>query len=291
MTIQRKQEIIKVQQLTEKELDEVETLAALCKQYEGLDLPLHLEPARDIPGDETNQFLYYHNDVLLGFVSLPPDNNIELLGMVHPEHRRKGIGRALLTAAKQECRHRGVQSFLVVCEEASQSGQAFAQAVGGEYCFSEYRMEIDRGAFVRLRHRQKTIVLHKAETKDIDVLVAIRTDSFDYTREESRQEIVQWLQEANQRFYIGRLRDKPIGMLRLAMFETSVFISTFGILPEHRGRGYGRQILMGAIDRLIAESWEHIMIEVETDNRNALSLYHSCGFQELTAYRYYRLPA
>ena len=291
MTIEQKGGIIKIQQLTEEDRDEVEALTVLCKRYEGLDLPLHMEPARDVPGDETTQFLYYHNGSLVGFASLPPDDEIEVLGMVHPEYRRRGIGSELLSAAKQECRHRGIENLLLVCEEASQSGQAFSQAVGGTYRFSEYRMELDRAAFARFQHRPKKIALQKADTKDIDTLVVIRMASFDDTDEESRPAIVQWLNETNQRFYIGRLGDKPIGMLRLAMFENGAFINTFGVLPEHRRRGYGREILMGAIDRMVAENWEHIMIEVETDNSNALSLYHSCGFVELATYRYYRLPA
>jgi ribosomal protein S18 acetylase RimI-like enzyme len=31
------------------------------------------------------------------------------------------------------------------------------------------------------------------------------------------------------------------------------------------------------------------MIEVDTDNTVALSLYHSCGYREVAEYQYYRL--
>jgi hypothetical protein len=33
------------------------------------------------------------------------------------------------------------------------------------------------------------------------------------------------------------------------------------------------------------------MIEVETDNRGALSLYHDCGFDEIAAYRFFQVDA
>jgi ribosomal protein S18 acetylase RimI-like enzyme len=61
------------------------------------------------------------------------------------------------------------------------------------------------------------------------------------------------------------------------------------VIPELRGRGYGREILARTIAELRAEGWQHIRIEVETENVNALGLYRSCGFQEIAEYRYYAL--
>jgi ribosomal-protein-alanine N-acetyltransferase len=98
-----------------------------------------------------------------------------------------------------------------------------------------------------------------------------------------------WLGQSDQRFYVGWLRDEPLGMLRLHLEPKSVFINSFRVHPERRGRGYGRQILMGVIDRLLAENWEHIMIEVATDNVVALTLYESCGFRRVAEYLYYGL--
>ena len=43
------------------------------------------------------------------------------------------------------------------------------------------------------------------------------------------------------------------------------------------------------IARLEADAWRPIALEVMTDNDRALSLYHSCGFRETSAYAYYHL--
>src|SRR5439155_3973776 len=115
-------------------------LAALCNQREGLDLPFNLEGAGPGHGQAVNQVLYYRDGELIGFVSLEGGPPIEVCGMVHPEHRRKGIGRALLAVAKVACRRRGLPSLLLVCDEAARSGRAFVAAVGAQYRFSEYRM-------------------------------------------------------------------------------------------------------------------------------------------------------
>ncbi len=61
--------------------------------------------------------------------------------------------------------------------------------------------------------------------------------------------------------------------------------------PEHRRRGYGRQMLMDTVDMLLREGWERIIIEVATENRNALGLYESCGFRATRTYSYYQFAA
>jgi ribosomal protein S18 acetylase RimI-like enzyme len=283
--------LVRVQGLTTDARAEVEALRRLCQQHDALEVPLHLEPARPVPGDETNQFLYYARGRLVGFGSLPPDDSMELLGMVHPHCRRQGIGRILLEAARAECQRRGVSGFLLVCEEGSRPGTAFAQAVGGQYSFSEYRMELDPGA---ARDCPAPVIrLEQSGARHIEALSRIRAAALGGTQESARERLEAWLQSPDQRFYIGRLRGKPVGSLRVFMIpdEATVYIHTFGVLPEYQRQGYGRQILLGTIDRLHAEGWEHIRIEVNTQNRHALSLYERCGFREIAAYRYYQMQA
>jgi ribosomal protein S18 acetylase RimI-like enzyme len=239
---------------------------------------------------ETNLFCHYDHDKLAGVATLTPGEDVEVVGTVHPAFRRKGIGLALLCAVRAECRRRGASSLVLVCEEAAPSGRAFAEAVGGTYRFSEHRMELDRAAFAQCQPSHLHLAIEEAGLQDIDALVAIRSASRDVSPGEAREAVVRWLQQGNQRFYIGRLQDQATGMLRLHQDGPRVFIQSFGVHPAHRGRGYGRQILMDVIDRLIAEDWDHILLEVATDNEVALSLYGSCGFRQMATYLYYETP-
>lgn len=281
--------LLKIQHLTAQDLKEIEALGTLCRQTEALDLPLYLESAQPASDDETNQFLYYHNDGLVGVGTATPGAHIEVSGIVHPAYRRRGIGRMLLRAIKQECQHRGLPGLLLVCEEAAPSGQAFAQAVGAVYHSSEYRMELDRVAFARRQSPPTTLVLQQANRQDVGALVALWTASSDIGEEEAWQTTIWRLQQANQRFYIGRLANEPVGMLRLHQDKPYVFICSFRVLPQHRRQGYGRELLRGVIAQLMSEDWPHIMIEVATNNAPALGLYHSCGFQIVATYHYYHL--
>src|SRR5262245_24346441 len=91
--------------LSAEERAQVEGLAALCNKEEGIELPVNLEPSNT--SEQANQFLHFESGTLVGFASLEGVNTPEATGMVHPEHRRKGIGRELLHALKEECRLRG----------------------------------------------------------------------------------------------------------------------------------------------------------------------------------------
>lgn len=56
---------------------------------------------------------------------------------------------------------------------------------------------------------------------------------------------------------------------------------------EYRGRGYGRQMLEQIIRQLHDEGIKAITLEVEVENKNAIGLYSSCGFQVVTTYDYF----
>jgi ribosomal protein S18 acetylase RimI-like enzyme len=281
-----RQGLIPVKRLSDADRKQIEALAAVCKQVEGGNLPLYLEPPAD---DETRTFLYYRRGMLVGVAVAPPDDPIEVVSIVHPEHRCQGIGRALVGAVQQEARRRGVSSLLLVCERAVPSGAAFARAVGAEHQFSEYRMELAPVAFAKRRPPRRTLELRQADMRDVDALVDLWIASRDIAEDKARETTLHWLGQENQRLVIGRLRDEPVGMLRLHLEPSSVFINSFRVHPRHRGRGYGRQILMGVIEQLLTEDWGYILIEVATDNTVALSLYESCGFQRVAEYSYYEL--
>src|SRR5262249_18715685 len=163
---------------------------------------------------------------------------------------------------------------LLIAEEASAAGRAFADAVGGRYRFSEYRMELDPRGFSRDTGRPEIVRLERAGAQDEEGLVRTLSACSGGQEEAARRRVVGWLESPGQRLYLGRRDGDAVGMLRVFTIEeeSTVYINTFGVLPEFRGRGYGRQILEQCLAGLLAEGWEHIRIEVDTENGNALGL-------------------
>lgn len=284
-----RQGLATARRLTAQTRQEIEAFVALCKQHEPIDLPLLMDPVPPPEKDENLYFLYYHQDTLVGVASAWPGREIEAVGAVHPNYRRQGTGSALLDALIQEGRKRGTDSLLLICEQGAPSGPAFARAMGARYEFGEYRMELDRALYAQCPAPPQTLDLRRADTTDQDTLIKLLSTSDDVDERAARERIAGWLGMPNQRLYIGWLENRAAGMVRLHQGESSAFLYTFLVHPDLRGRGYGRQILMGVLDTLIAEDWPHIMIEVDTNNTVALSLYRSCGYREVAAYQYYRL--
>jgi ribosomal protein S18 acetylase RimI-like enzyme len=268
---------------------DVERLLATCNQYEELDLPIFLA-ATAPPGAATTEFRFYDHGALVGFAWLPDDPEPEACLMVHPAHRRRGVGQALVAAVQAECRRRGLPKCLLVCDTAAQSGKAFVAAVGARYRSSEFRLELDPEALDRSRPRQ-AVELRPTGDSEAATLARIMASSFGSPEESAREQTARMLRDPTRRHYLATLGDELIGLLRIGAYEEYADITAFGVLPAHRGRGYGRQMLMDAVDLLQSEGWQKIVIEVATDNERALGLYRSCGFRVVTEYGFYDLTA
>src|SRR5690349_10759775 len=159
-------------------------LAETCNQLEGLTLKLNMSRAAE--GMPANKWLYYEQGTLVGYAALdggPPE--AELCGMVAPAHRRKGIGRALLAAVTDACRRASVYRLLLICEDASTSGQGFVRAIDATHSFSELHMEMD--APPAAEQPRKDVLVREAKPADYDplaeVLVSAFGGSYDHTRE------------------------------------------------------------------------------------------------------------
>ena len=286
MTIARCDGLVTRQQMTEEELQSLSILVDLCNLYEGLDVKISWDLLRAREGDTTGDFLFFRDGALVGYAALDGfRRSFETTGVVHPDYRRRGIFRELFAAAVREARRRDAQQMLLVCERASASGQAFVAATGARYTTSEYRMV--RDAAVEPPVADGPIQLREAGAGDVDLLIHLHVRSFDESEQAARQYVLYDLAEVDSRAYIALLDGEPIGKIGVVVEAQGAYLRAFGVLPEHRGRGYGRQILAATIRRMLDEGRPNLVLEVATDNRNALGLYQSCGFRETTVYDYF----
>ena len=289
MTTANKQGLYKKQGLMQEELTEIETLASLCEAYEQLHMKLNWDILRSRPHDQTNDFLYYENGVLVGFLAFFSFNPIEgeVSGMVHPEYRRRGIFTQLFTAAREECQSRHIPTLLLIVEHNSQSGQGFAASLQPGYQHSEYKMEL--AEIVPLPQLDTRLHFRVARSEDAPILAHITAISFDMPEPDVTWYSQKKIDDVKSKVFIASLDETPIGKLDVSLNAQNAYIAGFGVLPPYRGWGYGRQILAQTIREILARGQNRIVLEVATDNRNALSLYQSCGFREISSYDYYSL--
>jgi ribosomal protein S18 acetylase RimI-like enzyme len=176
-----------------------------------------------------------------------------------------------------------------VCEEAGLTGKAFIDAMGGTCRVSEHRMRLERARRPELEGARRTVRLCWIGTEELGLFTRLVARAFGDAEKELRQRLSAWAQEPGQQFYVGLVGEKPIGTIRVSPFEGRIFLTSFGVLPACRGRGYGRQILTEAIDTLLPDDWKEIFIEVETTNASAITLYKSCGFETTRTYSFYEM--
>lgn len=276
--------------LTDAENAQVRELLAMCNAAERLDLKVDIASLRGGSSDASRIFLAYRNGALVGFITLDGGREIELCGAVHPDSRRHGIGRALLTAARAECQRRTATKVLLICEDDSRSGQAFVATLDVPRDFSEIRMERDERTAGAPPPALERLALRLAMSGDRHAIAHITGLAFERDEADERARLAADMENAAERFYIALHGNIPVGTLKIAYEPPRALIYGFAVLPEFQGMGYGREILNRMVGLLSQEGWARVGLEVDTENTRAYNLYVSAGFQRVTTYGYYALP-
>jgi ribosomal protein S18 acetylase RimI-like enzyme len=286
------QHIILKKYINEKEHREIKELEDICIKEDKVNLKLELEYRTQIYKDyekslnDINEFLYYINDDLIGYIGISSfgANVAEINGIVHPSFRRKGIFTKLIKLVIDECKKRNFNEILLLCDDKSTSAIEFIKITEAIYSFSECRMKCLN---YDIRENNKDISLVKCKNEDVDQIENLNKVFFGYV---SSELILPEDEEKNNTItYLIQLYKKTIGKIKVSKDKNAAFISGFGIIPELRGKGYGRQILMEVLSNLNKECIYDVELDVEVKNKNALNLYKSCGFKEESVMNYYKV--
>lgn len=276
--------------LNKTQLAHIRQLETACNRFEGLTVKLNWSILQNRPSNQANDYLYYSGGQLVGYLALFGfgQPQVEVSAMSHPEFRRKGIFSRLLAAASDELAAHPVADFLFICERSSSSGRQCMQALGATYESSEFKMKlqaaVEPGPWLAL------LQLRPAQLDDLANLSRMDELCFGVSAETAWRWLAYDLAEDNRRLIVVCLGAAQIGKIALVIEPHETFIVGFCLLPEYRRLGYGRVILTQVVNQLLAQGQRSIVLEVATDNAQALSLYERCGFRPITIYDYYRLP-
>jgi ribosomal protein S18 acetylase RimI-like enzyme len=276
--------------LSPEERQGVEALLEACNHAESIDIPIFL-PDLEAGPDARTAILIKDGDALIAFAAVPDDSIPEASLMVHPDHRRRGLGSRLIAEIRAEVARRALPGCLLAADQASPSGRAFLAALDIPHDFSEYRLEFDPQAIDRSRPRYEALTLRPATPDDAETLIRVLAAAFNEPDDHARGNVAGTFAETDRHFYLAELDGEPIGAIRVGEWGGNGDVTAFGVIPEQQGKGYGRQILLDAVDLLLPRKLPRILIEVAVENRNALGLYESCGFRIAQEYGYYTLAA
>lgn len=277
--------------ISEKEYKEIIHLEKLCNLKDKTNLKLELDYKLNICKNSDkglkniNELLYYVDNVLVAYLGISSfGGNIgEINGMTHPDWRRKGLFKKLFELAVDACKNERFNKLLLLSDGKSNSGIEFIKALGGEYDFSEYRMELLNTTF---SEDVSSINLRKADKSDAKEIA--RQDAIFFNDTEEIESFPKEDELPNQVSYMIELNEKIIGKIKIEYIDNLAFIFGFGILPDFRGKGYGKAALKRVINLINKKGIYNIELDVECKNNTALTLYKACGFEGKSVMNYYK---
>jgi ribosomal protein S18 acetylase RimI-like enzyme len=279
--------------LNKEILLEIKNLETKRSDEDGINLKLELDyklVGRSTEAGQKNEFLYYQNNELVGCIGICDfgSNEMEVTGMLHPSHRRQGIFTILSTAVMKEWLRRDADRLLLLTDEVSASGQRFIESIGAKFDSAEYEM-----------HLKRPNVKKVTKSADIQLVRATNDDATELARQdriysgddrEGTEELSVKLPEEEKRgmtLYLAYKGNTVIGKVNLAIEGTLGSIYGLGVLLEYRRKGFGRQILLDSINNFVSKQCDDIMLQVVTENSNALNLYLDAGFKKTSTMNYY----
>ena len=132
------------------------------------------------------------------------------------------------------------------------------------------------------------ITYRDANSFDIPVLVSLDKELFPYSpwsAGQYREEI-----SAPTRLFVVALDDASSVIGYAGVFApggAEADVLTVGVVPQHRGQGIARELMARITQWAIEEGSIAMMLEVKTDNVEAISLYESLGYSKLNVRKDY----
>ena len=272
--------------LSEPELAAVADLAQRVVAHDGGRLKLEFGRLRARSRERAEDVLAFDGERLVGFAGLYGfgPSQIEIAGMVDPEHRRRGLGTALLDAALDLCAPRSGATALLIVPRHSAGGRALAAARDATLDRSEHALVLhDEPADGR---SDPSISVREARRSDVADMLAILTSGFGY----APSDLAQRLSEPRVRSLVIERDGQVVGTLRINQDDDMDRIYGFAVAPGWRGRGIGRDALRRVCLALREEGGgREIGLEVAVDNDRALGLYTSLGFTPIITEDYWAM--
>lgn len=132
-------------------------------------------------------------------------------------------------------------------------------------------------------------VIRRMEREDLPAAAALERKSF--TVPWSELLLKEVFESPLDRAWVLEEDGRIAGYCNFRVIAGEGELMRIAVLPEARGRGYGRELLETLVRAASLEAVEDITLEVRASNAAAISLYKSYGFKtEAVRKRYYTNP-
>ena len=272
--------------LNDHQLLEAKALIAICQKYDGTFRDPYLSNMLNFDPDMPAFFLYYEKGELVGLLTVYADDpDVEVAILVHPNHRRQGIARALYGSFEKETASYPIESVTFQTERVFlERHPEFA---------SNWGLVEDEETETWLGKDRRPYPL--ATVSNLDVLLADRSyqDQISqlkfqaFSEEHESKEVVdryvaKALKDPESRLYILLKNGQVIGTCTVDLSSNTNYLYGLAIAGLERGKGYGSYLAKSLVNQLIEQNDKEFQIAVEDSNVGAKRLYEKIGFVKQT---------
>ena len=272
--------------LSQEELSEAKKLINCCQAYDGTYRDPYLSNMLNFNPDMPAFFLYYEKGELVGLLTVyADDQDVEVAILVHPNHRRQGIARALYRSFEKETASFPIHSVTFQTERVFLDRHPDF--------VNNWGLVEDEETETWLGKDRRPYPL--ATVSNLDVLLADRSyqDQISqlkfqaFSEEHESKEVVdryvaKALKDPESRLYILLKNGQVIGTCTVDLSSNTNYLYGLAIAELERGQGYGNYIAKSLVNKLIEQNDKEFQIAVEDSNVGAKRLYEKIGFVKQT---------
>lgn len=272
--------------LSQEELSEAKKLINCCQAYDGTYRDPYLSNMLNFNPDMPAFFLYYEKSELVGLLTVyADDQDVEVAILVHPNHRRQGIARALYRSFEKETASYPIESVTFQTERVFlERHPDFVNNWGlVEDEETETWLGKDRRPYPLAKLSNLEVLL--ADSSYRDQISQLKFQAFS-EEHESREVVDRYVAEAlkdpESCLYILLKNGQFIGTCTVDLSSNTNYLYGLAIDELERGQGYGSYLAKSLVNQLIEQNDKEFQIAVEDSNVGAKRLYEKIGFVKQT---------
>ena len=231
-------------------------------------------------------FLYYEKGELVGLLTVyADDQDVEVAILVHPNHRRQGIARALFTSFEREIASFPIHSVTFQTERVFLDHHLDFVSNWGlvEDEETETWLGKDRRPYPLANVSNLEVLLADRSYHDQISQLKFQAFSEDHeSREVVDRYVAKALKDPESLLYILLKNGQVIGTCTVDLSSHTNYLFGLAIAELERGKGYGTYLAKSLINQLIEQNDKAFQIAVEDSNLGAKRLYEKIGFVKQT---------
>jgi mycothiol synthase len=253
---------------------------------------------------ENDLFLVQGSAHVIGYIRVfvePGIGRALFSGLVHPQHRRRGIATALFSRAVKHAQAAGVGRVQVSIADKNSGARQLCTRLGLQFIryFYGYRLNLRAVRLPQIRSGE--YIYRSLRPGEEDRLTAIQNRAFSGTwgfNPNTREEISYRVHSSTcspQDVLMVYRQDSPIAYCWTRIFQEAGWddgvsrgeIHMLGVDPDFRRQSIGKNVLLAGLSHLKEKGVELVELTADSQMPPALALYESAGFERYMRTEWY----